>query len=97
MAIHTVTVGLPGRAYEIQIGPGEAILLYTDGLPDAVNTASEEFSIERVKEVMREHHPRTATQILDAVSSAVMAHVGVAEAFDDMTMVVIKRRMMDAE
>lgn len=80
------------QEHEVHVKPGEALLLYTDGVPDAVNVEREEFGIARVKDVMAAHYTGTATQILNAVSAAVAAHVGEAEAFDDMAMVVLKRK-----
>ena len=78
--------------HEIFIQPGEVLVFYTDGLPDAIDTGEKEFGIERMQQVVAAHHTRTATEILDAVAGAVLAHVGVAEPFDDMTMVVLKRK-----
>jgi serine phosphatase RsbU (regulator of sigma subunit) len=80
------------QEHEVVIQPGEVLVLYTDGLPDAIDTADIEFGIERMQQVIAHHHAQTATEILDAVASAVLAHVGVAEPFDDMTMVVLKRK-----
>jgi sigma-B regulation protein RsbU (phosphoserine phosphatase) len=42
------------QEHELQLSDGEALLLYTDGLPDAVNTADEEFGTRRVMEVMQD-------------------------------------------
>jgi sigma-B regulation protein RsbU (phosphoserine phosphatase) len=80
------------QEHEIHLRPGEALLLYTDGVPDAVNGEGDEFGVARLKEVMHNHYSDTAAQIMDAVSSAVAAHVGLTEAFDDMAMVVLKRK-----
>jgi sigma-B regulation protein RsbU (phosphoserine phosphatase) len=79
--------------HEIQIGCGDAVLLYTDGVPDAINTAKHEFGIERVKDVIGANYQKGATEIMDEVVGAVHTHVGMAEAFDDMTMVVLKRQL----
>ena len=77
--------------HEIHLHPGDALLLYTDGLTDAVNAGDEEFGMQRVCEVLRESHHRAASEIVDALEASVRAHVGAVEAFDDMTMVVVKR------
>src|SRR5262249_24066385 len=76
---------------ELCLGPGDALLLYTDGLTDAVNSALQEFGLERVLAVARAHHADSAQGLLDALTEAVAAHVGAAEVFDDMTIVVVKR------
>lgn len=78
---------------QISVEPGETLLLYTDGLPDAVNTHNEEFGMPRVLDILQERANATAAEILESVSGGVLAHVGVAETFDDLTMVVIKRTL----
>lgn len=78
--------------HEIHLHPGDALLLYTDGLTDAVNAEDEEFGMHRVCEVLRDAHQRAASEIVDALEASVRAHVGAVEAFDDMTMVVVKRK-----
>ncbi len=77
--------------HEIHLHPGDVLLLYTDGLTDAVNAGEEEFGMHRVCEVLRDAHHRAASEIVDALEASVRAHVGAVEAFDDLTMVVVKR------
>ena len=77
--------------HETHLKPGDALLLYTDGLTDAVNQDVQEFGMKRVLEVMQQVHAGSAQEILSCLTEAVQTHVGAMEAFDDMTMVVIKR------
>ncbi|MBI4772090.1 MAG: SpoIIE family protein phosphatase [Chloroflexi bacterium] len=60
-------------------------------MTDAVNAAEEEFGLPRLLEVMRAAHHCSAGEIEAKMTAAVQAHVGAVEAFDDMTMVVLKR------
>jgi sigma-B regulation protein RsbU (phosphoserine phosphatase) len=76
---------------ELQLGLGDSLLLYTDGLTEAINTQQEEFGLLRVLDVARANHQETARGLLQALTAAVDVHVGDAEVFDDMTIVVIKR------
>jgi sigma-B regulation protein RsbU (phosphoserine phosphatase) len=76
----------------VQLAPGDVLLLYTDGLPDAIDAAGEEFGIKRVMDVVRHCYTLSAGGLIDSLTSAVHAHSGMAEPFDDLTMVVIKRR-----
>ncbi|MCC7358181.1 MAG: GAF domain-containing protein [Anaerolineales bacterium] len=78
-------------AQQVVLAPGEALLLYTDGLTDAVNHLNEEFGVERVFAVMRAAPAASAEVILGTLAAAVQGHVGAREPFDDMTMVVLKR------
>ncbi len=77
--------------HEIHLLPGDVLLLYTDGLTDAVSAREEEFGLSRVCEVLRQAHRHPAPLILEALEAEVRAHTGAVEAFDDMTMVVLKR------
>jgi serine phosphatase RsbU (regulator of sigma subunit) len=83
------------QEHEVVVPPGGSLLFYTDGLTEAVNMVNEEFGVERVEQVIETWRAGTATEIMDAVSSAVLAHVGVAETFDDMTMVAVKRKPLN--
>ncbi len=77
--------------YEIEMAPGDVLLLYTDGVPDAINADDEDFGMDRTSEVVRQMRPESAQHIVDAIARSVQTHVGQREAFDDLTMVVLKR------
>jgi GAF domain-containing protein len=79
--------------HELRFRPGEMLLIYSDGLTDAINSADEEFGLERVQAVLHAARHRSASEALGEIERAVEAHVGGVEAFDDMTMVVIKKTM----
>ncbi len=77
--------------HEIHLQPGELLFLYTDGVTDAINVEEKEFGLERLQTVVCQARGRSAAEIMDAAAAAVEQHVGGVEAFDDMTMMVIKR------
>ena len=78
---------------ESQIFTGTTIFLYTDGLTEAMNSAKEQFLMERVNEVAtqalaeRQQEPR---QLIGLMTSAVQRFVGDAEQSDDLTMMAIQ-------
>jgi phosphoserine phosphatase RsbU/P len=76
---------------EIYIGPGEVLLLYTDGLPDAINLEETPFGTERIVEALQECRACGAREIQQMLVEAVEAHASGAEAVDDITLVVVKR------
>ncbi len=76
---------------EIQIEPGDTLLLYTDGLTEAVNAHNEEFGLPRVLEAARERHAAPAQVMVSTLAAAVEAHASGVEVFDDLTLVAIKR------
>jgi serine phosphatase RsbU (regulator of sigma subunit) len=79
------------REHEVLLEPGDSLLLYTDGLTDAVNGQMREFGLPGVLSVVRRSYQAPAPEMLEAVRAAVEAHVSGVEAYDDMTMVVLKR------
>jgi sigma-B regulation protein RsbU (phosphoserine phosphatase) len=78
---------------ETQIFTGTTILLFTDGLTEAMDATKEQFRMERVNDVavqalaQQKHEPR---QIIGLMSEAVNQFVGDAEQSDDLTMMAIQ-------
>ncbi|HLF25939.1 MAG TPA: SpoIIE family protein phosphatase [Anaerolineae bacterium] len=76
---------------EVCFEPGDVLLLYTDGITDALNAQREEFGIERLTRLLLEQRQRPASELLRALVEAIQSFVGETEPFDDMTLVVVKR------
>jgi phosphoserine phosphatase RsbU/P len=70
---------------------GDAFVLYTDGITEAVNGAGEEFSGVRLASVLRANHEQSASSISDAIELAVRVFVGDTPPRDDATLVTVKR------
>ncbi len=81
----------PMDTHTIHIRPGEAMILYTDGITDALNQDKDEFGLERLVQVVRENRRLGATGMVEAIRAAVDDFVGQEAQFDDLTLVVIKR------
>ncbi|MCB1183798.1 PP2C family protein-serine/threonine phosphatase [bacterium] len=82
----------------VSLAPGEIVVLYTDGITEAVGPSAEEddpeamFGEEALHEVVRRNRHLPAAAIKDAILAAVNEHTaGVAQS-DDITLVVIKRQ-----
>ncbi len=82
----------------VELAPGEIIVLYTDGITEAVGPAADEddyeamFGEDALFEVMRRNRHLPAAGIKDAILDAVATHTsGVAQS-DDITLVVIRRQ-----
>jgi sigma-B regulation protein RsbU (phosphoserine phosphatase) len=74
----------------IQIQPGQIILIGTDGLKEASNPQNELFGNNRLQMVMRDNYRKPAKDILDEVFEALENFRGSAIRQDDETLVVIK-------
>jgi len=85
---------IPDAEFEqktLVLAPGDVILFYTDGAPDTLNAAGEEFGEERLSEVLRAHRHAPPEVIADAIDTAMRDFSGAAAQYDDLTLIVVKR------
>lgn len=76
----------------IDLNPGDVVLLYTDGIPEAENQAGELYGIERLCQIARQHHHRSAEEIQQAIVTDVRQHIGTHRVYDDITLLVFKQK-----
>ena len=69
----------------------DTLVLYTDGVTDAMNARQESFGLERLKELVRNHRHETVQDLAQTINEAVAEFVGEATQFDDFTLVLAKR------
>jgi serine phosphatase RsbU (regulator of sigma subunit)/putative methionine-R-sulfoxide reductase with GAF domain len=75
----------------IRLHAGDVLLLYTDGLPDALNSQGEEFGMKRLEACVKANMDQPVEFIIQAIHDALTTFVGGEPPFDDQTMVVAKR------
>ncbi len=75
----------------LMIGQGDVVVLYTDGVTEALNATNEEFGLERLERVVAASRSGSADDIAWAIRQALHEHVGDEPPFDDITFVVVKR------
>jgi sigma-B regulation protein RsbU (phosphoserine phosphatase) len=78
------------REHAQPIAPGDVIVLYTDGITEAMDAEGELFGDTALAHVLASQTHLDAAGIRERVLREVKAFVGDAEPHDDMTMVVIK-------
>ena len=76
---------------EITLAPGDTLVLYTDGVTEAMDTEKEEFGMERLRAVFAGGQPESAKTANEAVFAAVREFVGDAPQSDDITCLTLKR------
>jgi serine phosphatase RsbU (regulator of sigma subunit) len=74
----------------VALEQGDILALYTDGVTEQENVASEEFAIDRLKEVIQNNESESAATVVAHVSEAVSNFAGTTEQADDLTVVVVK-------
>lgn len=75
---------------ELQMSPGDTLVLYTDGFTEAMNSATEEFGEERFLDLLQRHKHVTATELVNHIFTAIKDFAGDHPQHDDMTLVVLK-------
>ena len=70
--------------------PGETLLLYTDGVPEATNRAGEQYSEQRLRALL-ESSQRSASDLLNTIANSVSDFTQDAPQHDDITMLASKR------
>ncbi len=79
------------RDDRVDLAPGDVLVLYTDGVTDALNADGEEFGEQRLFDVITAHARGSAQEILWAITGALAGFIDGTEPADDVTCVVIKR------
>jgi len=74
-----------------QLGIGDLLAIYSDGVTEANNPNYDEFGEERFIEVLRKHRSEPAAAIVDAVTKALTEFAAGAPQADDITLVIAKR------
>ena len=79
--------------FEFVFSPGDAVVLTSDGFFEWSNRDGEQFGTDRLTEVIRINRHQSAQQIIVEMDQAVTSFVGSREQDDDMTAVVIRRKV----
>jgi serine phosphatase RsbU (regulator of sigma subunit)/anti-sigma regulatory factor (Ser/Thr protein kinase) len=86
---------MPGMQYEeqeTQLGPGDTVLFYSDGLVEAHNPQRDMFSFPRLRELMAHYRASTADEVVDFLLEQLAEFVGPGwEQEDDITLVTLHR------
>jgi sigma-B regulation protein RsbU (phosphoserine phosphatase) len=74
----------------VDVGAGDVLVLYTDGVTEAFNEQGEAFGEGRLKQIIRESHDVPAQELILRIQDAVIAFSGTQPQYDDITLLVIK-------
>ena len=80
---------------EIVISHGEMLLMYTDGVTDAQNTAGEFIDRKIILSTLQQNLGKTAQEVQMNILDRVHRFVGDAPRFDDLTLVILSRENND--
>lgn len=84
--LQDVSAVMPETA--IQLGPGDLMLLFSDGVIEAADGQSNRFGIERLRELLVANRERSPQEVRDSIVDAVLRWGGRPD--DDVTLIVIR-------
>ena len=85
---------LPGVTYEqraCRMEPGDMIVIFSDGVTEAVNPKGDEFGEQRLIDVLLQNHNHPSEEVSKAINRALSEFAAGARATDDVTLVVARR------
>ncbi len=82
-----------GMEYEerkVDLSHGDVVVLYTDGVTEAINSDVEQYGLKRLYSVVRKSRHLSAQGILDEILKDISSFSTGQAQFDDITMIVVK-------
>ncbi|MDW7679913.1 MAG: GAF domain-containing SpoIIE family protein phosphatase [bacterium] len=76
----------------IVFSPGDSLLIFSDGITEAMNFSGEEFGEDRVADLFYKNQKMSAKDIVEKIITSVDNYSNNEYPKDDMTLIVIKRR-----
>jgi sigma-B regulation protein RsbU (phosphoserine phosphatase) len=76
--------------FSLATRPGDSIIFFSDGIPDAQNAAGEMFGDELLMKVVTENQHKSAADLAETILAEVTKFQGDVDRFDDETVVVLK-------
>jgi sigma-B regulation protein RsbU (phosphoserine phosphatase) len=73
-----------------RIEPGESMVIYTDGLTDAMDPSDALFGEERLRTVLQSHYGADPADILDRLDEALEQHTSPGSPADDINIIVLQ-------
>ena len=79
-------------AQKVELNCGDMMVLYTDGITEAENINKELYGLARLMDLVQKNHHKSAQEIRQTVIDDVINYIGKQTVFDDITLLVIKKK-----
>jgi phosphoserine phosphatase RsbU/P len=80
------------REGRTQLQPGDALVIYSDGVTETNNPCDEEFGVDRLQKIIVNNLERSAAGIRDRIEAELSKFAEGTPAADDITLVIVKRQ-----
>ena len=88
----SVLDSFPYEEEVISFDPEDTLVIYSDGIPEAMDAHQEQFTDARLGALLNESLDLSADALIDNIIAAAKAHAGAWPQSDDMTLLVVKRK-----
>ncbi|HKI79178.1 MAG TPA: PP2C family protein-serine/threonine phosphatase [Ignavibacteriaceae bacterium] len=85
-------MGLPFLGEQMVLEKGERLMLYTDGIPEAMNEKEEEYSDKKMEDFFCENYPDNASDFINDIVADVRKHTAGTPQSDDITALYLIRK-----
>ncbi|HVS03594.1 MAG TPA: SpoIIE family protein phosphatase [Thermoanaerobaculia bacterium] len=85
---------LPGATYgggEVELAPGDVLVTYSDGVTEAENPEGEQYGIDRLEALLRQHAGAGLETVIAALESDLSAFTRGTSYADDRTLLLLRR------
>jgi len=76
---------------ELSLESGDILVLYSDGITEAMNNEDDEFGLDRLSEIVQDYSGESADILQQQILASVREHTGDVPQSDDITLMIIKR------
>src|SRR5579884_161423 len=83
--------GCPYDSFQLQLQPSDNLLLFSDGVPDALDARNNSFAMTGIQRVVQEAGPISASVLGERIIKAVAQHASSGDPHDDITLVCLGR------
>ena len=80
------------EAEQTKLESGDLVVFYTDGVTETVNIDDDFYDEERLEQIVKESHGGDASGICKLIYESVMDFQGDADQFDDLTLLVLRKK-----
>jgi len=85
---------LPFTVGSLALAPGDSLIAYTDGIPEARDVAGEFYTEERLLQQCAQPWD-SAFSVVKQLEADVFSHIGEVQQFDDVTLITLRRRLAE--
>jgi len=78
------------RSGKTTVGAGDLLIIFSDGIAEAMNASEEEFGDERIAEIVRRNSGQHPRFICDAIIKGIGSFLGTMKPHDDQTLLIVR-------